>query len=104
MSRVSKKEVDYNLLQWEIATQSLAINFVHRYFGKDTSDVYWVADDIGIVLVVNDYFFNLDRIIDALKYNASSEKLFDFYQIELDCHTDEKDMPYNFRNFLKIKK
>lgn len=94
--------------RWEKATNELVDIFVDYYFGKENEpEVWWVADDIGGVLFVNDYFFDLNRIREALMYKASKRKLFDFYDYELNWHMNKKNKGEpvcpNFRNYLKMK-
>jgi len=91
------------LSDWEKVTWKLGNYFVERYFGKDTTDVFWISDIIGDVLVVNDYFFSLDFITDAIRYNATEKQLFDFYDLKLEFDTQDKPMEINFRNFIKNK-
>ena len=88
---------------WEEATLELSLHFVERYFGDDVTDVYWISDIIGDILVVNDYFFSLDFITDAIRYNATEKQLFDFYDLKLEFDTQDKPMEINFRNFIKNK-
>ena len=88
---------------WEEATLELSLHFVERYFGDDVTDVFWISDIIGDILVVNDYFFSLDFIREAIKYNATSRQLFDFYDLKLEFDTQDKPMEINFRNFIKNK-
>jgi hypothetical protein len=71
--------------QWEDATIDLANHFALKYFDKDC-DIYFVADDVGGVLFINDYFFNMKDIVDFLKSKYSKDKLFEYYQYALDCH------------------
>jgi hypothetical protein len=89
------------LLLWEKAINKLTSVFIKKYFDKD-ADWYWVADESGGTLCINDYFFNMDRIVEAIRYNASSKKLFEFYDLELEKAKKEEDMKINFKNFLKI--
>jgi hypothetical protein len=58
--------------KWEEATQDITDVFILNYFGKD-ADWYWISDEIGSVLFVNDYFFNFERILEAVKFNATSD-------------------------------
>ena len=87
-------------LAWEDETNKLVEIFVNRYFYKGV-DWYWVGNEVGFVLCVNDYFFNLSHILTALRFNCSDTKLFEFYDLELEHHTNGKDMPINFENFIK---
>jgi hypothetical protein len=86
---------------WEEATESLRLLFVDKYFGKDPEH-YWIADDIGGVLFVNDYFFNLSDIVDFLKYNYSVKKMFEYYDYSLKCSQENK-VPINIKNYIKLK-
>ena len=88
---------------WEKVTWELGNYFVERYFGDDITDMFWISDIIGDILVVNDYFFSLDFIREAIKYNATSRQLFDFYDLKLEFDTQDKPMEINFRNFIKNK-
>ena len=90
------------LKNWESETNILADIFVERYF-ESPSDVYWVGEEVGGCLLVNDYFFNLDRILDALKYKASEKQLFDYYDKEIEFSLKNKKMKYNFKNYIKLK-
>ncbi len=90
------------LLNWEKETNKLKNIFIKRYFGKDASDIFWVANITGEILMVNDYFFSLDRIIEAIRYNATREQLFDFYDLELATISEEKKMEIDFRNYVKL--
>lgn len=96
---MNKNKEHFN--KWEVATQNLANVFVKKYFGSSVSDVYWTNDEVGGVLVINDYFFNLDRIVDAMKYTASKKKFFEYYDSELDASMADKSLKVNFKNYLK---
>lgn len=95
---------------WEVETNILAHEFARKYFGK-CSDIWWIAEQVGGVLVVNDYYFNLDRILDALHYKATRKQLFDYYELELEVGMKKKFkeksvtemIGYNFKNYLKMK-
>lgn len=84
-----------SLRNWEIATEVLADEFLDVYFETST-DCFWVGNTIGGVFAVNDYFFNLDRIVESLRYHASKKKLFEYYEKELEEKPD-----INFYYFLK---
>lgn len=91
------------LHDWEIETNRLTDIFVKKYF-KD-ADWYWIGDDIGGVIEVNDYFFGFDRIREALKYKASAKKLFAYYDLESEkmFEIPESKPDVNFRTFLRMK-
>lgn len=71
--------------------------FCRKYFDEvyeyDTND--WVAGDIGDVICINDYWFNMSDIETAIKYSASEKELFDYY----DSTLEGKEI--SFKNYLK---
>lgn len=63
------------------AVEDLTKLFCKRYF-KDTYEYDvndWVASDIGGVICINDYFFNIKYIETAIKHKATKKELFDYY-------------------------
>ena len=44
-----------------------------------------------------------NRIYEAIKFNTSFKKLFDYYDEELDKNRKRKTMKMNFENYLKLK-
>ena len=58
--------------------------FLSEYFDAANPDVsiefYWVADKVGSILSVNDYFFGLDDIRYAVDHHISSFVIFDWYE------------------------
>lgn len=90
------------LENWEKATEELTTLFLEKYFDGET-DYYWVGADIGGVLFVGDYFFNFDRIVEAIKYQATKKQLFGFYDLEIETLSNEKEMKMNFKNYIKNK-
>jgi len=87
------------LQTWQKATNDLAQQFANKYF--DGGEWHWVADQIGGIYCIADYFFNLDRIVEALELNATTDQLLEFYDYELECHELKKDKEINFKNFVK---
>ena len=78
------------LTSWEYATNNLAEYFSARYFGNG-AESYWVADDIGGVFVIADYFFNLSDMVAFLRNNYTKKAMFEYYDYALDCHTNKKE-------------
>ena len=82
-----KQELKTKLSDWENATSELAYAFINHYFGKDEDqDWYWVADNIGDVLFVNDRFFNVSDLVDFIKYNYSKSQMFGYYDYRLELY------------------
>ena len=94
-----RMEIDFWLTEYYSGCNELARLFMLKYFGKD-ADVPpdWVADQIGGVLIVNDYFFNMRDIIIALTKNVTRKKLFEWYDYYTEGNTKLK---VNFNNYLK---
>ena len=92
------------LSDWEKVTNDLATEFVIKYFSAAESefgeDYWWVAGEVGGVLFVNDYFFGFSRIVEAIRYEATAEQLFEYYKLEAKSHK-ENPMKVNFRNYVK---
>jgi hypothetical protein len=81
------------------ACNGLAFEFQEKYFGvKYNFYPDWVNDEIGTVLMINDYFFGMDDIILALKKNVTRKKLFEWYDYYTEGNTKLK---VNFNNYLK---
>jgi hypothetical protein len=98
------KELTATLIlnNWEKKTNDLCNFFIEKYFGKD-ADTYWIAEEVGSVLYVNDHFFNLNNIIDFLKYKYSKNKMFEWYDYQMDCAYKEES-PINIKNYKYARK
>jgi len=95
---------DTELIKWEIATDILVDKFLEVYFKGDyTSNRYWVGGDIGGVFCINDYFFDIHRIVEAFRYKAPVKKFFEYYELEVDYAIKDKPLVVNLRNYLKLK-
>ena len=95
------------IADWEQYTQRVADVFVNKYFGKNASDVYWIGEDIGGVMVINDYFFDLSDMIDFLRYNYSTDDMFEYYELRMDYELKKDNNPNTFmaniKNWKKLK-
>jgi len=96
-----QKENKKWLKQWELATHNLTNVFTEKYFKNSVSDIYWVGDEVGGVLCVNDYFFDIGRISEAIRYNTSIKRLFEYYDKEIEFAMRDKDMPVSFKVYSK---
>lgn len=90
-----------HLTKWEQETDRLANLFVRHYFDRE-ADTYWVADEIGGVLYVNDHFFDLNDIVDFIRYRYSKKKMFEYYDYALKMHEDKKTL-INIKNYRHFK-
>ncbi len=89
------------LERWNNETWELANLFAVKYFGPEAT-CYWIADEIGGVFVINDYFFNLRDIVDFIKYGYSKKKMFEYYDYAME-QTDKKGLLLNIKNYKKLK-
>ena len=87
--------------QWEDATVDLANHFALKYFGKDC-DMYFMADEVGSVLAIGDYFFSVRDIVDFLRCNYTKKKMFAYYDYRLKC-TDKNIYSMNIKSYKKLK-
>lgn len=90
------------------ATEDLAKAFIIKYFPEQVygEDTYWVGDDVGTVFFVSDFFFGVDRMVEALELDATFEQINDYYNAVLDWGLDEnqeKPFPVNFNNYVKYE-
>lgn len=90
------------LTEWEKATEKLTQHFIEIFFKDVPTEKWWVGGDIGGCVSINDYFFDLDRIVEAIKYKATPEQLFDYQELEIDLARKNKKPEVNFRNYLKL--
>lgn len=89
--------------QWRKATEEVTKVFVKKYFSEERygKDTHWVADRVGDIFCISDYFFNIDLMIEAIEFKATFQQLSDFYYTEVDLGMENKQMPINFVNFIK---
>lgn len=84
------------------ACNQLASKFIIEYFSDcNYSDYNWVADDVGGVLNVNDFYFSMADIVEAMKVRPTQKQLFDYYDYCMNQHLKQKNIDYNLKNFIK---
>ena len=92
-----------NLDFYYVACNKVAQMFATQYFGKiDDLDEWWVADDVGTVLCINDYFWNMDDMVEALKVGVNKKTIFEYYDWMVDDNPLIVDKSLHF--FLNLKK
>ena len=85
------------LKNWEKATEELTELFIDKYFDDD-AEIHWIASEIGGVLSVNDYFFDLRNITDFIRYNYSQKNMFKYYDYSLE-RAIKDDFIVNIKNY-----
>lgn len=71
---------------YEHACEKIAIFFAKKYFGDyyEYSSGDWGWQNIGGVININDYYFNVDQMLHYLKYKYSKKQMFEHYNYYLD--------------------
>ena len=90
------------LQNWENETEELCQYFHDRYFGKN-ADIWWVSESIGGVLVIADYFFSLNDVVDFIRYSYSKKEMFNYYNYRLEYPDHDKPCVC-IRDWRKLKK
>jgi len=98
-----------NLLErYENICFEIAKEFWSKYFKNEELDaisfenefkrnsIYSIADQYDGIWQIYDYFFSLSDMVIALRHEATSEQLFEWYD-----YTLEKESKQNLENFLK---
>ena len=80
------------------ACEAIKDKFIEVYFDGDDSYGYWVANRIGEIYYINDYFFDFSNMITALEFNATEKQLFYWHDFYMEI--GEKNM-INFENYIK---
>lgn len=85
------------------AVESLAQLFLDKYFPEQDykEDCFWVGDRIGDVFHVNSYYFNVDRMREAIELDATYDQLIDYYDAEIDYASGEGDKIASFKNYIE---
>jgi hypothetical protein len=90
------------LEELEKATNDVALMFAKKYYYTD--DFHWVADDVGGVLNISDDFFELTDIVDYMRYEYPTDKMFEHHQYAQEMwEKEEEDSIICIRDYIKIK-
>ncbi len=89
--------------EWRKATEQVAMAFVKKYFKREVYgvDTFWAGDEVGGVFCVQDYFFDVSRMIEALELKATFDELYDYYWMEVEAGMKNKPIRINFENYVK---
>lgn len=96
------KDLKNQLSEWEAATNKMVEAWLAHHFPyADLRDYHWVCDCIGDVLCFGAYFFNVEFIVDSIRYGATFDQIDEYYWAELDEMMEGRKMPVNFKNFIE---
>lgn len=84
------------------AVEELTKHFCNKYFkGVYEYDVNdWAGGEIGGVICINDYWFNLNHIVVAFTYKATKKELFGYYDFSYEKHIAGENC-ISFKRYLK---
>ena len=91
------------ILAYEEAVENLASAFIEKYYGTEATEVWWVAEQVGGVLIINDGFWNLEDIVTALRLKIPKRVLFKWDSDSLDAAMKEETF-MNLNTFFKVEK
>ena len=82
--------------------ETIKEEFIQKYYvskdiPREDVDDYWIADDIGGVLSINDYFHSMNDMVGALKLNCPKKRFFEWYDYSLENYGKE---PMNLKSYL----
>jgi len=81
------------------ACEKVADEFVKKYYERPRdNDDFWVADEIGEVLVVGDEYWQMRDIVQALDEDIDRDDLFEWY-----WHCVDTEKWVKFKYFLNQK-
>lgn len=95
------KEFEKELIkEFERISESIGAYFCSKYF--NSLDYDWVANNIGGILNINDYFFSLEDMLNFMKYKYTKKQMFKYYDYALEERTKSK-YPVCIRDWKKLK-
>lgn len=99
---------DEALQLYEGSCQQLAEAFVRKYFRiKNWKNyaIYWIGDQVGGVLAINDYFFDTNQMADFIRYKYTIKKMFEYMDYRDEFYTGEDlyDKPINIKAYKYVR-
>ena len=81
--------------EYENAVENLTIAFAKKYF-KDAYEYTkedWIANQIGGIIFMNDYYFSVDDMVDYMRNKATVKEMFGHCDYIINGYSDlETDM------------
>jgi hypothetical protein len=90
------------LKNYENACKKVFLAFIEQYFSdySESGEYFFVSDDPTGVLCISDYYFGLDDVITALRYHATYDDIFEWYNYKIDCAMQNRSPKINFQNWI----
>lgn len=64
-----------------------------KLMGFEEPETFWVADEIGGVFYINDYWFSFENMKTAIDNKMPSSLVFEHYDLSLEKHTVGESFP-----------
>jgi hypothetical protein len=95
------------LADYEKYTNILVQEFIKKYYCCDEVDLgdvdyWWIGDEIGGVLEVDEQSFGMNIIRDSIRLDFTIDELFDYYNYAQDEYLNKKN-PCNIKNWRHMK-
>jgi len=88
------------IIQFEKISEQIAKYFCNKYFKSDDFD--WISNQKGGVLIIGDYYFSLETMLDYLRYKYGVDKMFEHYDYALE-EAMKGEYPICIRDWKKLK-
>lgn len=94
------------LKKYEKLCDEMVVAFIGKYYADDEYpismiDYYWVGDLPGDIFTINDYWWDMEDLINIIRYNPTRKQLFDYYDYRLEKNMDNSNIVVNMKNWLK---
>ena len=102
MRKNNMKNTD--LENWEEITNELVGRFVHDYC--DDAEWYWIADEIGGVIVTREHVFDLENMVQFMRHKYTPKQMVAYcdYALEHAAETNKKPQLFRIKNWRKLKR
>lgn len=82
--------------------------FTQQYFCDKHTDItdtdrWWVGGNSGTVFCINDYFWNMEDMVEALKVGVNRKTIFEYYDWMVDDNGVENKSLHYYLNLKKTK-
>jgi hypothetical protein len=91
------------VLDYEVTCVCLAVEFARKYFGKD-AQARWIGNQPGGTLEVNDHYFSVAHIYEAMKFGITRAQLFAWYEDSLLSPEESKAVSLRNWRFIKVSR
>lgn len=98
------------IIEYYKACTQITKLFKKTYFNNKTED-WWVGAEIGGALFINDYFFNMNDMVQYIKHKYPVNKMFEHYEYKLEIiesnlrRDKNKQLPVvNIQSYLQLQK